>query len=203
MNKDYVVKDSVELQQLLGEPKEMVKQKVVKNLDEMMINFIQRSPLIFIASCGQNGLPDISPKGDAPGFVQVNQDGALLIPERPGNKLMFGFNNILENNRVGLIFVIPDTRETLRVKGKATLSRDPNWLQALAEQGKPALLCTHVEVAECFFHCGKAMIRSQLWKTESWGADEQLMVRHFANKNDIDQQKIETTLEQSYEHNLY
>lgn len=203
MNKDYVVKDAAELRQLLGEPKEMVKQKVVKKLDEMMIKFIQRSPLIFIASYGLDGLPDISPKGDAPGFVQVNQDGALLIPERPGNKLMFGFNNILENNQLGIIFVIPGTRETLRVKGIATLSRDPDLLQALAAQGKQALLCTHVEVAECFFHCGKAMIRSQLWKPESWCGDEQLMARHFANKNDIDQQQIEASLEQSYEHNLY
>ncbi|MFT6101395.1 MAG: PPOX class probable FMN-dependent enzyme [Arenicella sp.] len=203
MNKDYVVKDAAGLQQLLGEPKAMVKQKVVKNLDDMMVNFIKRSPLIFIASYGENGLPDISPKGDAAGFVQVNQDGALLIPERPGNKLMFGFNNILENNRVGLIFVIPCTRETLRVKGRATLSRDPDLLQALAAQGTPALLCTHVEVAECFFHCGKAMIRSHLWKPESWEPDEQLMARHFANKNDLDQQQIETTLEQSYKHNLY
>ena len=203
MNTDYVINDRAELQQLLGEPKEMVKQKVLKNLDNMMINFIQRSPLIFIASYGQDGLSDISPKGDAPGFAQLNQDGSLLIPERPGNKLMFGFHNILENNQIGLILVIPGTRETLRVKGKATLSRDPNWLQALAVKGKPALLCTHVEVAQCFFHCGKAMIRSQLWKPESWGLDEQLMARHFANINDLDQEQIESTFEQSYEHNLY
>jgi PPOX class probable FMN-dependent enzyme len=203
MNKDYVVKDTAELQQLLGEPKEVVKQKVVNKLDEAMTNFIYRSPLLFIASYARNGLPDISPKGDAPGFVQVTQEGTLLIPERLGNKLMFGFNNILENNSVGLIFVVPGTRETLRIKGKATLSRDPVWLQALAAQGKPALLCTHVEVAECFFHCGKAMIRSNLWKPENWLPDEKLMARHFANKNDLDQQQIETTLEQSYEHNLY
>ncbi|MFT6407177.1 MAG: PPOX class probable FMN-dependent enzyme [Arenicella sp.] len=203
MNKDYIIQDVAELERLLGSPKESLKQKVVKSLDEAMLSFVQRSPLIFIASFDQNGLPDISPKGDAPGFVKANHDGALLIPERPGNKLMFGFNNILENSKVGLIFVIPDTRETLRVKGKATLSRDPDWLQALSAQGKPALLCTHIEVSECFFHCGKAMIRSELWKTESWKRDEQLMVRHFANKNDIDQLKIENSLEQSYKDNLY
>lgn len=203
MNKNYIIQDTDELEQLLGHAKELVKQKVVKSLDELMISFIRRSPLIFIASYDQNGLPDISPKGDAPGFVKLTQEGALLIPERPGNKLMFGFNNILENSHVGLIFVIPDTRETLRVKGKATLSRDPDLLQALSAQGKPALLCTHVDVTECFFHCGKAMIRSEVWKPESWKQDEQLMVRHFANKNDVDHGQIEKNLELSYKDNLY
>jgi len=203
MNQDYIVKDQAELQALLGTPKELVKQKVVESLDEVMSNFIARSPLVFISTSDQDGLLDISPKGDEPGFVKVDDADRLLIPERPGNKLMFGFNNILQNNTIGLLFIIPGTRETLRVKGLASISRDPEVLDALSTQGKPALLCTYVDVKQCFFHCGKAMIRSMLWKPESWQQDEQLMVQHFANKNKVDEKQIESNLEQSYKENLY
>jgi len=203
MNQDYIVKDQAELQALLGTPKELVKQKVVESLDEVMSNFIARSPLVFISTSDQGGLLDISPKGDEPGFVKVDDADRLLIPERPGNKLMFGFNNILQNNTIGLLFIIPGTRETLRVKGLASISRDPEVLDALSTQGKPALLCTYVDVKQCFFHCGKAMIRSMLWKPESWQQDEQLMVQHFANKNKVDEKQIESNLEQSYKENLY
>ena len=203
MKQDYIIQDHAELEALLGAPNDQVKQKVVNRLDEVMASFIARSPLIFIATCDQAGLIDISPKGDAPGFVRVDQAGGLLIPERPGNKLMFGFSNLLKNDKIGLIFVIPDTRETLRVKGRATISRDPELLEALSAKAKPALLCTYVEVQECFFHCGKSMIRSQLWKPESWQQDEHLMVRYFANKNKLDEELIESSLEQSYTDNLY
>ena len=203
MNQEYVIQDQAELETLLGIPKEVVKQKIVKHLDSAMVSFIARSPLVFISTCDGTGLIDISPKGDAPGFVQVDPAGGLLIPERPGNKLMFGFRNILKNNNIGILFVIPDTRETLRVKGKATISRDPELITALSDKGKPALLCTYVDVNECFFHCGKAMIRSQLWQPESWGEDEQLMVQHFAKKHQISGDQIESDLEQSYRDNLY
>ncbi len=203
MSQDYIIQSHAELEALIGSPKELVKQKVVAKLDDSMKSFISRSPMVFIATYDALGLVDISPKGDAPGFVQIDSTGDLLIPERPGNKLMFGFNNILENNSIGIIFVIPDTRETLRVKGKALISRDPKLLDALGAQGKPALLCTRVEVKECFFHCGKAMVRSQLWKPESWNQDERFMVKHFAKKNKVEESDIESGLEQAYRDNLY
>ena len=203
MNQDYVIRNQAQLEALLGSPKELVKQKVVESLDDVMKSFIARSPLIFIATCDQSGQPDVSPKGDAAGFVAVDENGDLLIPERPGNKLMFGFNNILKNSNIGLIFVIPNTRETLRVKGKAILSQDPEVLNLLSAQGKPALLYTHVRVKECFFHCGKAMIRSKLWNPDSWEQDENLMVRFFANKNQTDKGLIESNLEKAYKDDLY
>jgi len=203
MNEDYVIKDCADLEAMFGSPKETVKQKVVSQLDDAMRDFVARSPLIFIASRDSNGLIDISPKGDAPGFVQVDHEMSILIPERPGNKLMFGFKNLLKDSRIGLIFVIPDTRETLRVKGMATLSRDPELLERLSANGKPALLVTHVAIEECFFHCGKAMIRSNLWKPETWNDDQGEVLRHFANTNQVSEDDVELSLAQSYRDKLY
>ena len=207
MQEEYIIQNEQELENLIGEPSDLVKQKLCHALDEPMIEFIDRSPLLFISTEDTNGQADVSPKGDAAGFVSVDTRGRLRIPERPGNKLTFGFRNILRNSNVGLIFVVPNMRETLRIKGRAFLTRDPGLLQQLSAGGKPALLCTVVQVDECFFHCGKAMIRSKIWQPDAWGTYESsLLVRQVAGLMKADEateKMIEEGLEASYRDSLY
>ena len=199
-----MIETQEQLRSIFGEPKESVRQKVVDSLDDAMREFVQRSPLIFLSTSDEQGLPDVSPKGDAPGFVHIDDNGNLLIPDRPGNKLLMGFENILRSPKVGLIFVIPNTRETLRVKGVATLSNAPELLNRLSAKGKPAVLCTIVQVQECFFHCGKAMIRSGLWKPETWPEDEEsLMVKSIAKEFSLPEADVDLGLEDSYQNKLY
>jgi len=170
MDDQHRIADIAALEAVTGTPNDFIRRKIVPRLDPLMVEFIARSPLVFIATSDAEGAVDVSPKGDPAGFVRVTADGSLLIPERPGNQLTIGFRNILGNGRIGLIFVAPNQRETLRVKGRATLHKDPALLADMQVAGKPALLFTHVAVEECFIHCGKAMIRSQLWQPESWDA---------------------------------
>ena len=207
MNESYIVSSQEQLTEILGEPSDLVKQKVSSSLDEAMQTFIQRSPLVFYSTVDANGLVDVSPKGDAPGFVHIDKEGNLLIPDRPGNNLAYGYRNILENPSIGLIFVVPNMTETLRIKGKAVISNDPALLDRLAAQGKPALLCTRVEVSECFFHCGKAMIRSKMWKPERWTQyKDSLLAQGLARKldtEDLTGDVIQEHLEQSYRERLY
>ena len=207
MNDNYRITSEAALKKLLGEPNELAQQKVVSHLDESMVTFIERSPLVFVSTIDDNGHIDSSPKGDPCGFVKIDDKGNLLIPERPGNKLTFGFNNILRNGEIGLIFVVPNMRETLRIKGTATLHNDPELLEQLQANGKPALLCTYVNVKACFFHCGKAMIRSKLWKPETWKTHtESLMSRQISNALNADKEMesaIEEAIESSYIHKLY
>jgi uncharacterized protein len=204
MKQEFQISSEDELIDVIGEANPATLQKVGEALDESMIEFIKQSPLVFISTTDENGLIDISPKGDAPGFVNVDAQNNLLLPERPGNKLVFGFKNILRNNNVGLIFVIPNTRETLRVKGLATLTRDPEILDALSAQNKPAILCTHIEVKGCFFHCGKAMIRSKAWQPDSWNdAGKSLMVKQLSKKFNEPEEAMTQFLEESYRERLY
>ena len=100
----------------------------------------------------------------------VEDPHTLLIPDSKGNKLLFGLQNILENSHVGIIFMLPGTDETLRINGTGELSVDPAGLARFSANGSPAQLAIRVTVRECFFHCAKALMRSQLWKPESWGA---------------------------------
>ncbi len=207
MNSDYIITREDQLSAIFGDPSDLVKQKIGDSLNASMRTFIGRSPLVFYSTVDSRGLIDVSPKGDAPGFVHIEEDGSLLIPDRPGNKLTYGYSNLLSNPSIGLIFVVPSMRETLRVKGRAVISNDPAWLDLLSAQGKPATLCAHVQVEECFFHCGKAMIRSKLWKPEKWTEyKDSLLAKGLASKinsAEITEELIQDHLEHSYEENLY
>ena len=117
----------------LGEKNEAV-------LNEFAVDFIARSPFLVLSTADAQGRLDASPKGDAPGFVAVEDERTLLIPDRLGNRLAYGHRNILANPHVGVLFMIPGTTETLRVNGTATLTADPDLLERLAARGRPAVL---------------------------------------------------------------
>ena len=203
----YRITDENELEAVIGEPLEFVRAKIQNRLDSAMREFIGRSPLVFVSTVDENGHLDSSPKGDPAGFVIAADNGDLLIPERPGNKLTFGFRNILRNGEIGLIFLVPRQRETLRVKGIATLHRDPDVLEGMAVNGSPALMYTRVAVKECFFHCGKALIRSRLWQPDYWDAPgESIGARGFAALSGGGEDAVRATearLEDSYSRELY
>ena len=204
MSEGHQIENEAQLRQVIGPRNDAVVQKIAASLDDAMREFVERSPLIFLSTLDQRGQADVSPKGDVAGFVKFGAAGELLIPDRPGNKLILGFENILRNENVGIIFVIPNTRETLRVKGTAALTRDPRLLDQLSAKGKPALLCTKVSVTECFFHCGKAMIRSGVWKPETWqNRDKSLMIESIAKRFSQAEKDVETRIEESYRDNLY
>lgn len=208
MNSDYRITTEDDLEALLGAPMDFVRAKILRRLDGFMLDFIRHSPLAFISTLDEHGHVDVSPKGDPAGFIHVDAHGHLLVPERLGNKLAFGLRNVLRNGRIGLIFLVPHQRETLRVKGSATLHADPEVLAELSAHGRPALLYTRVVVEECFFHCGKALIRSGLWNSEAWGeAAPSIAARQFASlRGAADEAAVKQTegkLEDSYRSELY
>ena len=137
-------------------------------LDDFAVEFIAKSPFLVLSTADAEGRIDASPKGDAPGFVLVENERAIVIPDRLGNRLAYGHRNILANPRVGVLFMIPGTPETLRVNGRAELSAEPELLDQMAARGRSAVLAIRVEIEEVFFHCAKAFLRSQLWKPETW-----------------------------------
>lgn len=163
-----VVKSKEELRALLGEPHERAVKKEIARLDEHCRAFIARSPFLLLATANAAGQCDVSPKGDAPGFVRVLDEARLVVPDRPGNRRLDGMRNILENPHVGLIFLIPGKEETLRVNGRAAIVHDAEVLAACAVGGKRPLVGIGVEVEECFLHCPKAFKRSRLWDPKAW-----------------------------------
>ena len=165
-----VVSSEEEIEAILGQPTSRILAKVTDNLDGICRAFIARSPFVLIASSDSNGNFDVSPKGDPPGFVRVLDGSTLAVPERPGNKRADTFRNVLQNPRVGLIFLVPGKRETLWVSGMAMIVRDAELRESMALGGKIPDLALVVSVREAFMHCAKSMVRSHLWEPASWPA---------------------------------
>jgi uncharacterized protein len=164
---DLVTSES-ELRALIGEPSELARRKQLSGLDAHARAFVAHSPFLLMSTANAAGQCDVSPKGDAPGFVLVLDDSRLLIPDRPGNRRLDGMRNILENPHVGLIFLVPGREETLRINGRAWITRAPELLDRLVAMGKRPQLAVGVEVEECFLHCAKAFKRARLWNTAGW-----------------------------------
>ncbi len=204
---EEVVSTVEELRDVLGFPAERVQRKVINELDKHCRQFISLSPFLLIATSDAKGNMDISPKGDPPGFVQVLDQNTLVIPDRPGNKRADGFLNIIENPRVGLFFLVPGYRETLRVSGSAQIVRDRSLRESMAIDGKEPHLALAVHVEEVFFHCAKCVIRSGLWQPEKWPDISdmpgygQITVDHSDWHESP--QEVELQLADSYSKNLY
>jgi PPOX class probable FMN-dependent enzyme len=127
-----------------------------------------------MATSGADGTCDVSPKGDAPGFVSVLDEHRLVIPDRPGNKRFDGMKNLLANPHIGLLFFVPGREETLRINGRAWITKDPELLARCVAQDKTPQLAIGVEVEQCFLHCAKAFLRSKLWRHDEWPAPDAL-----------------------------
>jgi hypothetical protein len=162
-NDGHTIRSEAELRALHAEPSDVVKRKCADRLDAHCRRFIALSPFLALGTASAAGRADVSPRGDAPGFVRVLDDRTLLIPDRAGNNLHDSNANILANAEVGLLFLIPGIDETLRVNGTATLTRDPALLAPLAAEGKAPKLAMRVAVREVFLHCARAFRRARLW----------------------------------------
>jgi PPOX class probable FMN-dependent enzyme len=203
----YRIDTTERLRAIVGEPMAGIELKIYDGLVEEARAYIARSPFIVLTTADRDGHLDASPKGDEPGFVLVEDDRTLVVPDRPGNKLAFGLTNILENPHVGIIFMIPGTTETLRVNGSAELRSDPDLLERLAARGKPAVLAIRVTIAECFFHCSKAFIRSSLWKPDAWPERQKIsfgamLARRIASDDTKLAESIDAMVEDDSRNNL-
>lgn len=140
--------------------------KVLDHVDDHCRVWIERSPFIVMCTVDKGGHLDASPKGDPAGFVKVIDDKTLAIPDRPGNHRFDSFQNIFETGRIGIVFMVPNRNEVVRVNGTAQITRDPDLRETMAFNTRVPDFAIVVTVEEAFYHCGKAIIRSKLWKPQ-------------------------------------
>ncbi|MGH3090259.1 MAG: pyridoxamine 5'-phosphate oxidase family protein [Rubrobacteraceae bacterium] len=155
-----------ELKEFYDPPSGMVMRKQIDYLDEGCRTFLAASPFFLLATFGVDGA-DCSPRGDGPGFVGIEDDGkTLLIPDRAGNNRIDSLRNIVENPRVGLLFLVPGVTYTLRVNGTARLSVEPGLIEHFAVKGKAPRSVIVVSVEEAFTQCARALLRADLWNPD-------------------------------------
>ena len=162
------ISSSEQLRETVKMPSRYVDSKVIDHIDPLAERFIAASPLAILGTRRSDGGVDQTPRGDPPGFVKVLDPRTLALPDRPGNNRMDSVENILRDNAVGLLFLIPGHGDTLRVSGQAAVVRDDDLAEKLAINGRPAGLITLIRVERVLCHCPKSFIRSRAWKPDEW-----------------------------------
>ena len=141
--------------------------KEIDYISDHYKTFIDKAPFVVLATVGPEGL-DCSPRGDVPGFVRVDDERTLLLPDRRGNNRADSLRNIIRDPRVALLFLIPGIGHTLRVNGRAHLSTEPSLIESFVMDGKAPRCVVVIEVESVFFQCSRALVRSDLWNPDKY-----------------------------------
>lgn len=169
-----------ELEEVVGAPLQRVLDKERPALHPLDREWLAASPFCLVATSDAEGRCDVSPKGDPAGFTHVLDDTTIAIPERPGNRRVDGFRNVLANPHVGLLYFIPGRGDTLRINGRARLLRDAPFFERMVVKGHRPSVVLLVEVEEVFHHCSKAFLRSGLWDSQTWDPEAVPSRAHIA-----------------------
>ncbi len=169
-----VVSESVLREIIGGGPTAVVAAKIVDHVSELTRRFVEASPFLCVGTATAGGGLDVSPRGDAAGFVRILDERTLLLPERPGNRIADTLVNLLSDDRIALLFLIPGVGDTFRVNGTAIITDDAELLAHSAVDGRIPRLGILVHVLEAYLQCPKALIRSALWDPERHVARDSL-----------------------------
>ena len=159
---EHRIADVATLERLYGAPSGPSLEKEVDYIHPHYRALIAASPFVVLATYGPDGM-DVSPRGDPAGFVAVEDEKTLLVPDRRGNNRIDSMRNIISNPHVALLFLIPGVGETLRVNGRAHISIAPELIErfSMGDKAPRSVLVVHVDTV--FFQCSKALVRSKLW----------------------------------------
>ena len=169
---DQTLTDTSALAAHYREPSSVVLDKAIDHIDPNARTFIAASTFVLIGTSDSAGNTDVSPKGGHPGFVHVLDDKRLAIPDLNGNNRLDTLRNVIDNSHVGLLFLVPERGETLRVNGNAWVSVDDELLDSFTKEYRRPASVIGVEATEVFLHCAKCVRRGGLWQPNSWGSND-------------------------------
>lgn len=205
-----VVESMEELRKLYDSPMDMVLKKQKSELDEYSTKFLSLSAFSVLSTSDMNGNMDCSPRGDYQGFIQKLDSKTIAIPDRPGNNRLDSLSNIIKNPNVGVLSLVSGFSECLRINGTAKISTDTRLLEKFKYQGKLPKSVSIISINEIYFHCAKAITRSQLWNKESQVSRDVmpslgkiLMAQIDPSKSKEEVQKVEELIENRVKTTLY
>jgi uncharacterized protein len=202
----HEITSEAELRDLLGDPAPAALAKERTSLHELDRRWLAASRFCLVATSGADGSCDVSPKGDPAGFTLVLDDRTIAVPDRAGNRRADGYRNILANPHVGLLYLLPGRGDTLRINGRARLTRDPDLLDRMLVKGHRPVLAMMVEVEHVFSHCAKAFLRSELWDPSSWrpeAVESRARIAYRLERRDERLEDIERYYGEQYSAGLY
>ena len=195
-----VITSEGQLREIFGWPGDRAVNKQLDRLDKHCRAIIEKSPFVMFGSSDGRRC-DVSPKGDAPGFVRVLDDKTVAVPDLPGNNRLDTLTNFIANPQVAMLFMVPGMNETLRINGRVSLVRDAGLLESMAVGGKLPKLAIVVHIEEVFTHCPKAFVLSSLWDTATWTDRSEIasyaeMLRDHAGIVDCDVEELQEWIDE-------
>lgn len=162
------ITDETRLREIIGEVSPVIRDKARDRVDPVTAEFLAASPFLLLATTGPDGV-DVSPRGDPAGTVLVLDEGrSVAFADRKGNRKLDSLRNILHDPRVGMLFLVPGSNDTVRINGRARIVHHPEFAERLTVQGSTPELAIVVEIDELYLHCAKALLRSSLWDAATW-----------------------------------
>ncbi|WP_038265059.1 pyridoxamine 5'-phosphate oxidase family protein [Xenorhabdus cabanillasii] len=203
---DNVVTDITTLKQIYGKPAAPSVFKETDHIHPIYRPFIESAPFAALATTGKKGM-DVSPRGDQPGFIHIKDEKTLILPDRRGNNRIDSLRNILHDNRVALLLLIPGIGETLRINGRAEILITPEILERFAYRNVLPNSVLRITVDAVFFQCSRAIIRSGLWDASTQIERSALpspgRILKELSKNEFDDVGYDAELPQRLKDNLY
>ncbi|MDX7707773.1 pyridoxamine 5'-phosphate oxidase family protein [Aeromonas caviae] len=157
-----------QLRELYSLPAPLAVAKDLHHIDQHTRTFIENSTLFFLASHTKEGFLDLSPRGGDAGFVKVIDDKTLVFPDSPGNNRLDTLTNMLENPKVGLLFVVPGIEDVVRIRGMASIHVDEASREICLDGKTVPKLVIRVSIDTLLFHCPKALMKGGLWNKENY-----------------------------------
>ena len=170
---ETAIRDEAELAEVYEPSSTLVQNKQIDHLDAVCRDYLAVCGFVVLSSSDAHGRCDVTPRGGPPGFVHVLDDRLLVIPDATGNRRLDTLHNVIQNGQLGLLAIIPGRGQTLRVNGRACVSRDPALLDSLMPVGKPPRAALLLAVEEVYTHCPKAFVRSRIWDPATWPSKDQ------------------------------
>lgn len=166
MSAPNLIENAEGLRTIYAQPARQVMEKAFPRLDRHSRRFLELSPFFCIGSTRPDGMGDVSPRGGEAGFVHALSDTELAFPDRPGNNRLDTLGNIVREPGVGMVFFIPGVEEVLRLNGLARVTTREDLMAHFTHEKKPPRSVVLVEIREVYFHCSKALKRSDLWNPD-------------------------------------
>lgn len=154
-----------ELVDLYGDAVPAAITKVVKHLTPLYRQWINQSRFVVLSSVGPDGT-DGTPRGDDGPVVKIVDAQTLWLPDWRGNNRIDTLRNIVEDGRVSLMFMVPGSKNVVRVNGRAVLTVDADVVDQFEQNGKHPRSVMVITISETYFQCAKALMRSALWNGE-------------------------------------
>lgn len=158
-----------DLEAIYGEPIPVSVAKVCEALTSSYRRWIEASRFLILSTVGPEGT-DASPRGDDGPVVHILDDRTLLLPDWRGNNRIDSLRNIVRDDRISLMFMVPGSNNVVRTNGTAIITNDKVTREKFVKKGKLPRTVIVIRIQEVYYQCAKALMRSKLWTSDDQSA---------------------------------